>query len=82
MTMNTDVLDRVLNLLANTLNVNVNTVDQSSSADTLDAWDSLAQVNLMMALEHEFDLQLEVEDFIKLNSVATIVEFIDQTLNA
>jgi acyl carrier protein len=82
MNLNADVLGRVLELLANTLNVNVNTVDQSSSADTLDAWDSLAQVNLMMALEHEFDLQLEVEDFMQLNSVAAIVDFIDKTQNA
>jgi len=75
--MNPDNLARVINLLATTLNVSAVNLDQSSSAETLDAWDSLAQVNLMMAIEHEFDLQLEVEDFMLLNSVTAIVDFVD-----
>jgi len=40
----------------------------------------MAQVNLMIALEQSFDIELEVEDFMKLNSVQAIVNYLDAKL--
>jgi acyl carrier protein len=37
-------------------------------------WDSLAQMDLVAALEHEFSVTLEIADIKKINSVASIIE--------
>ena len=42
----------------------------------LPAWDSLGQVNLIMALEQEFGVQVEIEEFGELNSVPAILVYL------
>jgi acyl carrier protein len=70
------VLQQVIEVVADTLNLPAESLHISSSAESLPAWDSLAHVNLMIALEQTFDIQLEVEDFPTLNSVAAIQEYL------
>ena len=70
--------DQVMQTIAETLNIPLSTIDKDSAAENMDTWDSFAQVNLMMALEQTFDITLDVEDIIKLNSVASITAFIEK----
>jgi len=72
------LLDQVIQTVAETLNVSPSSITQDSSAENTDAWDSLAQVNLMIALEQTFEITLEVEDFMKLNSIPLIIAFIEE----
>jgi acyl carrier protein len=71
------MIDDVRRVVADTLNLPEDKIDEHSSSETVDAWDSLAQVNLMMAIEQTFDLELDVEDFMKLNSVRAIAGFVE-----
>ncbi len=70
--------DQVMQTIAETLNVPLSTINKDSAAENMDIWDSFAQVNLMMALEQTFDITLEVEDLMKLNSVTSITNFIEK----
>ena len=70
--------DQVMQTIAETLNIPLSTIDKDSAAENMDTWDSFAQVNLMMALEQTFGITLEVEDFMKLNSVTSITAFIEK----
>jgi len=70
------VLQQVIEVVADTLNVPAESLHESSSAKDLPAWDSLAHVNLMIALEQTFDIQLEVEDFPTLTSIAAIEAYL------
>ncbi len=70
--------DQVMQTIAETLNVPLSTINKDSAAENMDIWDSFAQVNLMMALEQTFDITLEVEDLMKLNSVTSITDFIER----
>lgn len=45
---------------------------REASAQTVDGWDSIAHVRLVMALEGEFDVQFEAEEIPELVSFATI----------
>lgn len=73
-----NLLDQVRVVIAETIDIPESDVTESSTSDSIDKWDSMAQVNLMMAIEQAFDLELEVEDFMELNSVAKIVQFVEQ----
>jgi acyl carrier protein len=70
--MSTPLTERVRDTVAATLNLPPSAVDAQTSADNNDAWDSLAQVNLMLAIEQTFDIELDVEDFMSLTSVQGI----------
>jgi acyl carrier protein len=68
----------VQEVISSTLKIPAEMVQQQTSADDLAAWDSLAHINLMIALEEAFDLQMEVEDFATLNSVPAILAYLEK----
>ncbi len=76
------ILEQVKQVIAETLNIPSTSITIESSTDNIDSWDSLAQVNLMMALEQTFDITLDVEDFIKLNSVKSIITFLENNIES
>lgn len=69
---------RVQEVIAATLKLPASRIGPESSDQDLPAWDSLAQVNLMMALEQTFDVFIEVEDFEKLRSVPAIMAYLGE----
>ncbi len=76
------ILEQVKQVIAETLNISDTSITKESSTDNVDSWDSLAQVNLMMALEQTFDITLDVEDFMKLNSVKSIITFLENNIES
>jgi acyl carrier protein len=63
--------------MAGTLKVPESKITEATRQKDLVAWDSLGHVNLMTTLEQTFDVQLDVEDFSKLNSVSAIIEYLN-----
>ena len=69
---------QVQQLIAATLKVSPSQITRKTKDSDISAWDSLAHVNLMMNLEQRFDLFLEVEDFSRLTSVPTILDYLGE----
>lgn len=70
------LLERLQNTIAHALKVPVAQVTPTTRDEDLQAWDSLGQVNLIMALEQTFGVFIEVEQFEGLKSVPAILEFL------
>jgi acyl carrier protein len=76
----TDILKRVTDIVAKKLGVNVDEVKPDSSfVDDLGA-DSLDTVELVMALEEEFDAEIPDEDAAKITTVQQAVDYIEQKM--
>ena len=75
------VTEQVIQVVAETLNVSPSAITQESTADNTTGWDSLAHVNLMIALEQTFDITLDVEDFAKLTSIQSSTDCIEAAQN-
>lgn len=72
------LFERVRQTIATTLKVPAARLTETTTSEDLPAWDSLGQVNLVMALEQTFDLMIEVEDFDQLKSVPAILAYLDR----
>lgn len=70
------LFERLQHTIATTLKVPAVRVTATTRDEDLPAWDSLGQVNLMMAIEQTFDLMIEVEDFEQLKSVPAILDYL------
>jgi acyl carrier protein len=71
------LFDRLQPVIALTLKLEPGSLQpQSSSEDFPAQWDSMGQVNLIMALEEEFGLFIEPEDFGSLKSVPAIEAYL------
>lgn len=68
--------EQVRGTLATSLGVPPETIRATTRQADLPTWDSLAHINLMVALESTFDLTLEVEDFATLTSVPAILGYL------
>lgn len=54
----------------------VDSVDESMTRENTEKWDSLLHLTLVTAIEDEFDIMLDTEDILNLNSYASGLEII------
>ncbi|MCP9496612.1 MAG: acyl carrier protein [Pyrinomonadaceae bacterium MAG19_C2-C3] len=66
--------DRLYQTIAQVLDVPVNELSEEVSLDSLPMWDSLNQLNLIMALESEFGVSLSAEDALNMRNVGAMRE--------
>ncbi len=71
--------DRIRAVIAAALKLSPERVPADAAMEALPQWDSVGHVNVIMAIEQEFDLYLEVEDFARLTSVPAIAAYLDTT---
>jgi len=70
-----DVFEKIKTLVADQLRVEEEKITLETTFDELDA-DSLDVVELIMALEDEFDIEIPDEDAEKIKTVGDAVEYI------
>jgi len=76
------MLERVQRLVADVFNVPPETILPTSSPDTIEAWDSLHHLDLVLALEQEFGTQFTPEEIEQLLSVELIAALLAEKVPA
>ena len=73
------VMNNIEELIRQTLMLSADTQinDQTTSQD-LPAWDSLGHINIITAIEDEYDIQITPEQIAKLESVAHFKQLIEE----
>lgn len=56
------VEEKLKQVMADVFGVDPATVDENASRDTIPSWDSVNHVNLVVALEEKFELELNEEE--------------------
>jgi len=64
--------DRIYRVISDVMGIPVEEIDDNSSPDSIDAWESLSHINLVLALEAEFSVSLAPEDVMEMQSVGLI----------
>ena len=78
--MTDDVGKRVIEITADVLGESADTIGKDTTPDDVESWDSLAQLNLMVALEDEFGIQLVPEDLDLMTSIGAIASLVSSRL--
>ncbi len=68
--------DRLRDVLAGVLEVPAAEIGDDASAESLEGWDSLRQLEVMLALELEYGVRIPADAMLELQSVAAIEEFL------
>ena len=68
--------DKFFSLLSLMLNVPREGLDRYSSRETVEQWDSLKHMHLMLALEEEFGIEFDDEELSKLTRAAALLDAI------
>jgi acyl carrier protein len=76
------VLKRVLAIAADVFQVPEARLGPSSTPDTVEAWDSLHHLELVLALEQEFGIQSSPEEIEQLLSIELIAGLMEEKVQA
>jgi acyl carrier protein len=71
----------VREIMAAVFGIKAASIDAGASAETIEAWDSLQHLNLILALEERFGIQLSVDEITSVNNYASIVSLVSRHLN-
>lgn len=65
--------DKLFKIISKIMDVPVEHITEDSSPDTVKKWDSLQHMNLILALEEEFDVQFSDDEVVEMLSVELIL---------
>jgi len=80
--MSDDCFERVRTLVADTLEVEHSEIDAESCADNLPAWDSLAHLMVLTAVERDFGLKLPRLESYTVKNVGELVSLVKRATSA
>ncbi len=72
--------ERVFEIVADVMNWPLKKVNEDSSPDNIETWDSLNQMNLVLALEEEFELRFTDEQIVAMLDVRTVLATLETTV--
>lgn len=58
--------DKLKQVLGDVFNIDVTSINDGTSVDTVKEWDSLKHLNLVLALEQTFNITLSVEQTVEI----------------
>lgn len=73
--------NKLIKLLSVILDVDEERIDNSTSSDNINGWDSLKQMNIIVAIEEEFDIQFDEEESILSDSYIALLNAIKKKTN-
>lgn len=76
-----EILEKIIEIASDVLGTNPDDVNEQTTFDDLDA-DSLDRLQLVTAMEDEFDLEIDEEKLLSISSVADAVEAIESAREA
>jgi acyl carrier protein len=76
--MNAQIFERVRGIAADVLQVAPASVTAESSPQTIESWDSVQHLNLLLALEEQFGLQFEPEEMDGMKNVGAIAALVER----
>lgn len=68
--------EKINKILVNVLKVPLDNVSENLSMDDIDNWDSLSHMNLIVAIEDEFEIELsgdDIAEMINFNTIRSII---------
>ena len=80
--MTTALEDRIYRVISDVMGVPLEEINDNSSPDSIEAWESLSHINLILALESEFSVSLDPEDVMEMQSVSLIRTILDEKRSA
>jgi acyl carrier protein len=79
--MSSQLLEKVRTITADILEVSPGQLTPQSSSENIETWDSVHHLNLILAFEQEFSIQLEPEEIDQMNNVERITSILARKLN-
>ena len=72
--------DKVIEIIANVLEVKPEEITFESKVGDFPTWDSLGQLNILQSVQDEFDVEFEPEEMMDIEDVNDIIKAVESKL--
>lgn len=79
--MKDQIKERIKEIVSVVFNVPVSIIDDRASPDTIESWDSLNHMNLVAALEEEFDIRLSDQEILEMQNFMLIISVLKEHIS-
>ena len=73
-------MDKLTKLISDILNIDADKIIDDLSIKEVPSWDSLKHIELIVAIEQDFNIQLSFDEIASMQSVRKIKEVIDKKI--
>ena len=70
--------DQVRNIASDIFGVAANKITADSSPETIENWDSMQHLNLVLAVEEKFGIQLAPEDIEQMKNIGAVAALVEK----
>jgi acyl carrier protein len=74
--------ERIKKVMSDVFLVDITSINDYSSPDSISKWDSIGHLNLTSALEEEFDIQISEEQMIQMLNFKLVIEIVKESINS
>jgi acyl carrier protein len=74
--------EQVRNVASDIFGVPANKITAESSPETIENWDSMQHLNLVLAIEEKFGVQLSPEDIEQMKNVGAVAALVERVQSA
>jgi len=75
-------LEQVRNVASDILGIPADKITAESSPETIENWDSMQHLNLVLAIEEKFGIQLEPEDIEQMKNIGAVAAVVERLQSA
>ncbi|MGA7568186.1 MAG: acyl carrier protein [Terriglobales bacterium] len=80
--MTTSTFEQVRGIASDIFGVPTGKITDESSPETIENWDSIQHLNLVLAIEEKFGVQLEPEDIEQMKNIGAVVALVEKLRSA
>ena len=70
--MNNNIEEQLNNIMSTIFEIPIEEINDESTPDAIESWDSLKHINLVVALEEEFDTEFSSDEILKMTNYSLI----------
>ncbi len=80
--MTASTFEQVRNIASDIFGVPANDLTAESSPETIENWDSMQHLNLVLAVEEKFGVQLDPEDIEQMKNIGAVAKLVEKLQSA
>ena len=80
--MTASTFEEVRNIASDIFGIPADGITAESSPETIENWDSMQHLNLVLAIEEKFGVQLDPEDIEQMNSIGAVAALVEKLQSA
>lgn len=71
---------QIISHIAKELKVKESLLDEDTGIGDIPEWDSLANIRLILSIENKYNISIDAEDALEIETIADLIDFLEENI--